>query len=108
MVQLLRTASMDEAIKGARIVIPYDTYRLYRIERAKSAAEARYADEQAARLHPPCQRCSVALRGPHAPSGDLSRSRRAACPARPDQPSVLAAGRRRNQARRRAWLSVRL
>jgi len=41
---------MDETIKGARIVIPYDTYRLYRIERAKSAAEARYADEQAARL----------------------------------------------------------
>jgi hypothetical protein len=29
---------------------PYDTYRLYQIERAKSPAEVRRADEQAARL----------------------------------------------------------
>jgi hypothetical protein len=35
---------------GARIMMPYDSYRLYQIERAKSAAEARRADEQAARL----------------------------------------------------------
>jgi hypothetical protein len=31
-------------------MMPYDTYRLYQIERAKSPAEARHADEQAARL----------------------------------------------------------
>ena len=30
--------------------MPYDTYRLYQIERAKSPAEVQYADEQAARL----------------------------------------------------------
>jgi hypothetical protein len=38
------------ALKGGRIMMPYDTYRLYQIERAKSPAEVRRADEQAARL----------------------------------------------------------
>jgi hypothetical protein len=36
--------------KGGRIMIPYDTYRLYQVERAKSPAEVRRADEQAARV----------------------------------------------------------
>jgi hypothetical protein len=31
-------------------MMPYDTYRIYQIERAKSPAEVRRADEQAARL----------------------------------------------------------
>lgn len=31
-------------------MMPYDTYRLYQIERAKSPAEIRRADEQAARV----------------------------------------------------------
>jgi hypothetical protein len=31
-------------------MMPYHTYRLYQIERAKSRAEVRRADEQAARL----------------------------------------------------------
>jgi hypothetical protein len=31
-------------------MMPYDTYRTYQIERAKSPAEVRRADEQAARL----------------------------------------------------------
>jgi hypothetical protein len=31
-------------------MMPYDTYRLYQIERAKSPAETRRADEQAAQL----------------------------------------------------------
>ena len=30
--------------------MPYDTYRLYQIQRVKSPAEVRRADEQAARL----------------------------------------------------------
>ena len=30
--------------------MPYDTYRIYQIERAKSLAEIRRADEQAARF----------------------------------------------------------
>jgi hypothetical protein len=41
---------MDEVTEGARIVMPYDTCRLYQIERVKSPAKARRADEQAARL----------------------------------------------------------
>jgi hypothetical protein len=31
-------------------MMPYQSYRLYQVERAKSPAEIRYADEQAARL----------------------------------------------------------
>jgi hypothetical protein len=35
---------------GLRIMMPYDTYRLHQIERAKSPAEVRRADQQAARI----------------------------------------------------------
>jgi hypothetical protein len=31
-------------------MVPYDTYRIYQIERAKSLAEVRRADAQAARV----------------------------------------------------------
>jgi hypothetical protein len=31
-------------------MVPYDTYRIYQIQRTKSLAEIRRADEQAARL----------------------------------------------------------
>jgi hypothetical protein len=31
-------------------MMPYDTYRMYQVERAKSPAEVRRADQQAARL----------------------------------------------------------
>jgi hypothetical protein len=31
-------------------MMPYDSYRLYQIERAKRPAEIRHADEQAARM----------------------------------------------------------
>jgi hypothetical protein len=33
-----------------RIMMPYDTYRLYRIERVPGDADIRHADEQAGRL----------------------------------------------------------
>ena len=48
-------------------MMPYDTYRIYQIERNKSYAEVRYADEQAGRFA-----CAVSslLRG-------LTRPRRA-------------------------------
>jgi hypothetical protein len=37
--------------KGVRTpMVPYDTYRIYQIERAKSLAEVRCADAQAARV----------------------------------------------------------
>jgi hypothetical protein len=35
-------------LKGVQAMMPYDTYRLYQIERAPSPAEVRYADEQPA------------------------------------------------------------
>jgi hypothetical protein len=41
---------MGDAMKGVRVVMPYDTYRLYQIERVKNPAEVRRADEQSARL----------------------------------------------------------
>ena len=31
-------------------MVPYDTYRIYQIERAKSLTEVQWADEQAARF----------------------------------------------------------
>jgi len=37
-------------LKGGMIMMPYDTYRLYQIERTKSPAEIRRADEQAAQV----------------------------------------------------------
>jgi len=44
------------ALKGVRIMMPYDTYRLYQAERVKSSAEIQPADMQAARL-----RCGIAV-----------------------------------------------
>jgi hypothetical protein len=35
---------------GLRSMMPYDTYRLHQIGRAKNPAEVRRADEQAARV----------------------------------------------------------
>jgi len=35
---------------GLRIMMPYDTYRFHQIERVKSTAAVRRADEQAARV----------------------------------------------------------
>jgi len=47
---ILRTTSTGDGVKAVKVMMPYDTYRLYQIERAKSPAEVRRADEQAARL----------------------------------------------------------
>ena len=54
-------------------MMPFDIYRLYQIERAKSPAEVQRADEQAARLASAASsmfRCLTrpmrAKRGPHA------------------------------------------
>jgi hypothetical protein len=46
----LRAKSTADGVKAVKVMMPYDTYRLYQIERAKSPAEVRRADEQAARL----------------------------------------------------------
>jgi hypothetical protein len=70
-------------------MMPYDTYRLYQIERTKSPAEVRRADEQAARLASAASslfrsitRPWLAMRRPsRTATRDLSRP---ACPAQPD------------------------
>jgi len=41
----MRRKELEEAA-----MTPYDTYRLYQIERQKSITEVRYADEQAGRI----------------------------------------------------------
>jgi hypothetical protein len=62
--------------------MPYDTYRLYQIERPKSPAEVRRADEQAARLASAVSSLFRASRGPGEPCGGHPRPRRVTCPAR--------------------------
>ncbi len=71
-------------------MVPYDTYRIYQIERAKSPAEVRRADEQAAQLAPLSPRCFVASPGRCAPCPRLhsAGSSAPASPARPDQPAL--------------------
>ena len=79
---------------------PYDTYRLYQIERAKSPAEVRRADEQAGRL---ASAASSLLRGitrTCEPCGGHPRPRRVTCPARLTSWSVLAI---RGARRTRSW-----
>ena len=47
---ILRTTSTGDGVKAVKVMMPYDTYRLYQIERTKSPAEIRRADEQAAQV----------------------------------------------------------
>jgi hypothetical protein len=66
-------------------MMPYDTYRLYQIERAKSPAEVRRADEQAARLASAASSLFRGITRPwRASHRAASRPRRVTCPARPD------------------------
>jgi hypothetical protein len=60
-------------------MMPYDNYRLYQIERAKSPAEVRRAHEQSGPLR---HRCYAASHGPGEPCGSHPRSQRVTCPAR--------------------------
>ena len=59
-------------------MVPYDTYRIYQIERAKSLAEARRADEQAARV---ASAISSLLRGIARPVRDVRRPSPAVAPS---------------------------
>jgi hypothetical protein len=61
-------------------MMPYDTYRRYQIERAKSSAEVRRADEQAARV---ASAVSALLRG----ITPARASRALAIPGRSSQPA---------------------
>ena len=67
--------------------MPYDTYRLYQVQRVKSRAEIQRADDQAGLGAPPALplRCFVASRGRHEPCGVYPQPQRPACRARPDR-----------------------
>jgi hypothetical protein len=45
-----RTTSVGDAWREVRIMMPYDAYRLFQLERANSPSQIRRADEQATRL----------------------------------------------------------
>jgi hypothetical protein len=60
--------------------MPYDTYRTYQIDRAKSPAEIRLADEQAARL---TSAISGLFRGITRPARAIRSPSPAPAPARP-------------------------
>lgn len=47
---IFRTTSTYDARNGDRVMMPYNSYQLYQIERAKNPAEIRRVDEQAGRL----------------------------------------------------------
>ncbi len=67
-------------------MMPYDSYRIYQIERAKSTAEVRRGDEQAARL---ASAVSSLVRGLTGPVRVLRRPSLATAPglmSRPVQP----------------------
>ena len=69
-------------------MVPYDTYRIYQIERAKSPAESATPNSKRPNSPPLSHRYFVASLGRCAPCGGHPRPQRAACPARPDQPGL--------------------
>ena len=64
-------------------MVPYDTYRIYQIERAKSPAEVRRADAQAARV---ASTISSLVRGITWPVRAARRPAPAAVPGLPRPP----------------------
>jgi hypothetical protein len=65
-------------------MMPYSSYRLYQIERAKSPAEIRHADEQAARLASAAWSVFRSFTRPFRVMRTPSPAERAVCPARHD------------------------
>jgi hypothetical protein len=61
-------------------MMPYDSYRLYEVERVKSRAEVQYADQQAARL---AGAISSLLRGITLPKRAVRSASPAAVPCLP-------------------------
>ena len=75
-----RTTSTGNGVKAVKVMMPYDTYRLYQIERAKSPADVQRADEQAARL---ASVISSLFRGITRPARAARTESSAAAPRRP-------------------------
>ena len=73
-------------------MMPYDAYRLYQVERAKSSTGVQRADEQVGQLAAAASWLFRGITQPaRAPCGGRTRPRRAACPARQNR---LTAGAR--------------
>ena len=77
-------------LKGGRIMMPYDICRLYQIERAKSPAEVRRADEQAARLASAASSLFRGITRPWRARRRPVRLRRVTCPPDLTSPPALA------------------
>jgi hypothetical protein len=71
-------------------MMPYDSYRLYQVERAKSPAEIRHADEQAGRLASAASSLVRGITRPWRARRRPVRPRRATCPPSLTSPPVLA------------------
>jgi hypothetical protein len=68
-----RATSLDDVPKAGSIMMPYDTYRLYQFQRAKSP-EAAVPTSKRPGWRPPRHRWSVTSRGPGEPSGGHPRA----------------------------------
>jgi hypothetical protein len=71
-------------------MMPYDTYQLYQVERAKSPAEIRHADEQAGRLASAASSLFRGITRPWRARRRPARPRCATCPPSLTSPPVLA------------------
>jgi hypothetical protein len=71
-------------------MMPYDSYRLYQVERAKSPAEIRHADEQAGRLASAASSLVRGITRPWRARRRPVRPRHATCPPNLTSPPVLA------------------
>jgi hypothetical protein len=71
-------------------MMPYDTYRLYQVERAKSPAEIRHADEQAGRLASAASSLFRGITRPWRARRRPVRLHRVTCPPDLTSPPALA------------------
>ncbi len=71
-------------------MMPYDTYRLYQIERVTSPGEVGRAGEQAARVASAASSLLRGITGQREPCAGHSRPQRPACLVRPDELACAA------------------
>jgi hypothetical protein len=71
-------------------MMPYDSYQLYQVERAKSPAEIRHADDQAGRLASAASSLFRCITRPWRARRRPVRPRPAPCPSSPVSPPLLA------------------
>ena len=74
-------------------MMPYDSYQLYQVERAKSPAEIRHADEQAGRLASAASSLFRGITRPWRASAEAGPAAPRDLPAQPDQSACTGAER---------------